>query len=143
MFLPRHDDINNKKELVSYDFDNTLKNQYTGEDIKPVVDKMISDYRSGKLVVITTFRSHEYTGEITDFVIDHNVPNIAIIATNNNPKSDFLRNLQVIDYSITHYDDQERALRDIKENIPGATVYKVLYRGANDFSNYDDIVVKY
>lgn len=126
--------------VISYDFDNTLKNQYTGEYIKPIVDKMLSDIRAGKEVIICTARMKQHTGEIEEFLRQYNI-DVPILTTNRKMKSTTL-----LDYigkvgSLVHYDDQLPVIEEILTNIPRSMTYRVLYEKVRPSSRYEDVVV--
>jgi hypothetical protein len=132
-----------KKYIISYDFDNTLKNQYNGKPIYPIVKQMLKDIDNGKKVIICTARMEEHTDEIRNFLKEYNIENMTIVATNRTMKSSHLGKYAKKGYNVIHYDDQEGILADLVLNVPNLTGYKVLYEGVTPDTSYDDIVIKY
>jgi hypothetical protein len=132
-----------KKYITSYDFDNTLKNQYNGKPIYPIVQQMLKDRDMGKEIIICTARMEEHTDEIRNFLKKYNMENTPIIATNRNMKSSYLGKYAKKGYTVTHYDDQEGILSDLVLNVPNIIAYKVLYEGVTPDTVYDDIVIKH
>tara|TARA_B110000908_G_C10263603_1_gene461385 strand:+ start:4547 stop:4981 length:435 start_codon:yes stop_codon:yes gene_type:complete len=133
----------NKKHIISYDFDNTLKNQYNGKPIYPIVKRMLEDRDKGKEIIICTARMEEHTNEIRNFLQKYNMENTPIIATNRAVKSPSLGKYAKDGYIVTHYDDQEGILADLVKNVPNIIAYKVLYEDVTPDTSYDDIVVRY
>lgn len=128
--------------VVSYDFDNTLKNQYTGEPVYPILQRMKDDYKKGETrLIICTSRYKAHTDEIREFLKVHDMSDVPIYATNHQPKSPVLLKYKNMGYHVVHYDDQEPVLDEIIRNTPGVTAYKVLYKGAKPETKYKDIVV--
>ena len=132
-----------KKYIISYDYDNTLRNQYNGKPIYPIVKRMLEDRDMGKEIIICTARMEEHTGEIRSFLRKYNMEDTPIVATNRDMKSSYLASYAKKGYTVTHYDDQEGILADLVANVPNIICYKVLYEGVTPNSSYDDIVVRY
>ena len=120
-----------KPLLISYDFDNTLKNQYTLETINPVLQQMIADKNKGYRIIICTSRFKQYTDEIRGFLKRNGLGDVPIYATNHKPKSPVLQKYANSGYQVIHYDDQEPVMDEILTNIPDAICYKVLYKEVN------------
>ena len=130
--------------LISYDFDNTLKNQYNSEHIKPIVDKMISDHKKGIKVIICTSRFKVHTDEIKGFLKRYNVGNIPIYATNHGPKSKVMNSFINQGYSVIHYDDQIPVMKEILDNTNNKmTCIQVLYEDYTPNKDYKDITRVY
>ena len=132
-----------KPLLVSYDFDNTLKNQYTFEPVYPVLQQMINDKKKGYRLIICTSRFKQYTDEIRGFLKRNGLGDVPIHATNHKPKSPVLQKYANSGYQVIHYDDQDGVLDEIVTNIPDSICYKVLYDGVKPESKYTDVVVRY
>jgi len=131
------------KCIISYDFDNTLKNQYTGEPVYPVLEKMTSDYKNKRKVIVCTLRKSEHLDDIYKFLKKYNMEDVPVIATNHQPKSKYLYPYYRKGYKVIHYDDQEWVLLDIRKNIPNSIGYRVLYKEANKDSKLKDVIIKY
>lgn len=131
------------KYIVSYDFDNTLKNQYTGEPVYPVLQQMISDYNNKRKVIVCTLRKSKHLDEIYSFLKEYNMEDVPVIATNHERKSKYLYPYSKKGYKVIHYDDQKWVLLDLKENIPNSTGYMVMYNDVRKNSKLKDVIIKY
>lgn len=146
MFFINCSDFSNDvsdKYIISYDFDNTLKNQYTKEPVYPILKQMISDYKNKRKVIVCTLRKSEHLDDIYSFLKEHNMEDVPVIATNHQAKSKYLYPYSRKGYKIIHYDDQEWVLLDLLENIPKSTGYRVMYKDVTKDSNLNDVIIKY
>ena len=115
--------------LVSYDYDNTLKDQDTKKPIMPVVRQMQKDIASPHVakVIVCTSRFDIHTDEIRDFLRKHGMNDVPIYATNREMKSVTLNRFASEGYQIVHYDDQDPILNDIVTRVNGSKGVKVRY----------------
>lgn len=97
---------------VSFDFDDTLKDSYTGEPCKPAIKRLIHHLNEGDEVYIVTSRveSDKSFKEIRDFLFDHAEPVDGIYFTRLQPKVYTLEKLGVE----LHYDDDKYELSLLK-----------------------------
>ncbi len=123
-------------EVVAYDYDNTLVNQYTGDTIKLMLEQMKKDYHSGKKVYVVTARLDKHTAEIRELLDKNGMSDVKVIATNRTPKSSYLRAIG----AGVFYDDQEPVLKEVKNNYPTIRAYQVLYETESEANTFRDMI---
>jgi len=123
-------------EVVAYDYDNTLVNQYTGSTIKPMLKQMKKDHQSGKKVYVVTARLDRHTSEVRKLLDNNGMSDVKVIATNRTPKSSYLRAIG----AGVFYDDQEPVLKEVKTNYPTIRAYQVLYETEPEANTFRDMI---
>jgi uncharacterized HAD superfamily protein len=110
-------------EVVTVDFDDTLKMKEDGNPNPFVIQKIIKLSKKVDKVYIVTSRRNTWDNklEINDFVEKNNLPIDGIHLTNFADKWYTLEKLN----SDMHFDDDEDEWRTIEENLPELQLIKV------------------
>jgi hypothetical protein len=109
-----------KPEIVTVDFDNTLKMEDSGT-ANPIVINQIKKETKPVHIVTSRKDTPENRKEIEDFVKENELNIKGIHFTNLERKSKKLNDLN----SIKHYDNDSREWKDIKNNAPEIEVVKI------------------
>ena len=110
-------------EIVTVDFDDTLKMKEDGNPNPFVIQKIIKLSKKADKTYIVTSRRDTWDNklEINDFVEKNNLPIDGIYLTNFADKWYTLEKLN----SDMHFDDDEDEWRTIEENLPELQLMKV------------------
>ena len=110
-------------EVVTVDFDDTLKMKEDGNPNPFVIQKIIKLSKKADKIYIVTSRRNTWDNklEINDFVEKNNLPIDGIYLTNFADKWYTLEKLN----SDMHFDDDEEEWRTIEKNLPQLKLVKV------------------
>ena len=110
-------------EIVTVDFDDTLKMKEDGNPNPFVIQKIIKLSKKADKIYIVTSRRNTWDNklEINDFVEKNNLPIDGIHLTNFADKWYTLEKLN----SDMHFDDDEEEWRTIEKNLPKLKLVKV------------------
>jgi uncharacterized HAD superfamily protein len=110
-------------EIVTVDFDDTLKMKEDGNPNPFVIQKIIKLSKKADKIYIVTSRRNTWDNklEINDFVEKNNLPIDGIYLTNFADKWYTLEKLN----SDMHFDDDEEEWRTIEKNLPQLKLIKV------------------
>lgn len=115
------------KMIIGYDFDDCLQYSESRQPIESVVNRMLTDIKSGHRVVIITARGINGLPEIYEFLSKYEeCRTVEVYYTGRGDgtsrgKSTIIKEIKVDRF----YDDQSRFLDDIRSNAPHVELYQI------------------